>query len=124
MNTQTDILTNGHTKTPPNFDIVPLWLSHRPHNACTLMQTFSSQVYVESFKNRLTMEERLARIESFDYLPILGPVRMSDPDVVYSNFEFWGMDANRLPKAPYRYVNKSGDASDFINRLLYRVILV
>ena len=76
--------------------------------------TISLQVYVESFKNRLTMEERLERIESFDYLPILGPVRMSDPDVVYSNFEFWGMDANRLPKAPYRLVN----ATDLIKRVL------
>ena len=73
---------------------------------------------MESFKNRLTMEERLARIESFDYLPILGPVRMSNPDVVYSNFEFWGMDANRLPKAPHRLVNKAGNAADFTNRLL------
>ena len=74
------------------------------------------QVYVESFKNRLTMEERLERIESFDYLPILGPVRMSDPDVVYSNFEFWGMDANRRPKAPYRLVENTigtGNAADF-----------
>ena len=62
------------------------------------------QVYVESFKNRLTFEDRLQRIESFDYLPILGPVRMSDPDVVYSNFEFWGMDNNRRPSAPYRWV--------------------
>ena len=34
MSPQKDILTNGHTKSPPNFDIVPLWLSHGPHNAC------------------------------------------------------------------------------------------
>ena len=67
------------------------------------------QVYVESFKNRLTFEDRLERIESFDYLPILGPVRMSDPDVVYSNFEFWGMDNNRRPSAPYRLVKDDMD---------------
>ena len=78
---------------------------------------------MESFKNRLTMEDRLERIESFDYLPFLGPVRMSDPDVVFSNFEFWGLDANRRPTAPYRLVNgtiRTGNTADFFLLFLRR----
>lgn len=45
---------------------------------------------MESFKNKLSFEERIARIESFDYLPLKGAVKMQDPDVVFSNFEYWG----------------------------------
>ncbi len=59
---------------------------------------------MESFKNKLSMDDRLARIESFDYLPIKGPVRMKDPDVVFSNFEYWGQDANRRPTHPLRLI--------------------
>ena len=43
MNTQTYILTNGHTKSPPNFDIIPLWLSHCHHNACIPGHVFQEE---------------------------------------------------------------------------------
>lgn len=62
----------------------------------------SFKVYVEAFMNKLSFEDRLKRIESFNYLPIKGPVKMNNPDVIYSNFEFWGLDHNNLPKTPLR----------------------
>ena len=34
MTTQTNILKNRLTMSPPNFDFIPLWLSRCHHNAC------------------------------------------------------------------------------------------
>ena len=51
---------------------------------------------------KLNIQERLAKIESFSYLPFEGPVKMKDPDNVFSAFEFYGLDQNRLPEDPVR----------------------
>ncbi len=62
----------------------------------------SFKIYVEAFMRKLSLEERLARIESFSYLPLEGPVRLKEPDLVLSCFEFYGLDHNNLPDEPER----------------------
>ena len=81
----------------------------------------SFKMHMEAFMKKLSMEERLQRIESFSYMPVQGPVKLHDPDVTFVNFEFHGMftlgsfrkdlssyhatfnlglDHNNLPEAP------------------------
>ncbi len=62
----------------------------------------SFKIYVEAFMRKLSLEERLAKIEAFSYLPLSGPVRLKDPDLVLSCFEFYGFDHNNLPQEPER----------------------
>ena len=48
-------LSNGHTISPPNVDIVSLWLSHCPHNACTVFQVtnpFPTQQLVQQLNHK------------------------------------------------------------------------
>ena len=46
------------------------------------------------------MQERLAKIETYDYLPVQGPVKLDNPDVTFMAFEFYGFDHNNLPEEP------------------------
>ncbi|TRY78197.1 hypothetical protein TCAL_06763 [Tigriopus californicus] len=64
------------------------------------LESLSFKVYVEAFMKKLTMAQRVERIETFDYLPIKGPIRMKDPDVIFSYFEYYGDDQNRLDEHP------------------------
>ena len=65
-------------------------------------EDLSFKINVEGFKIKLSFQDRIKRIESFDYLPTKGPVRMKNPDITFSNFEFWGMDNNNLSNSPQR----------------------
>ena len=61
---------------------------------------FSFKIQVETFMKRLSMQERLVKIESFEYLPVQGPVKLDKPDVTFVAFEFYGFDHNNLPEEP------------------------
>ena len=58
----------------------------------------SFKVQIESFNKKVTGAEKHDKIESVSYLPIKGPVNLSNPDVVFSYFEFHGFDQNNLPE--------------------------
>lgn len=62
----------------------------------------SFKIYVEAFMKSLTMAERLEKMESFSYIPVRGPVKLQNPDVIFSAFEFYGTDHNNLPEQPQR----------------------
>ena len=60
----------------------------------------SFKMQIETFMKRLTMPERLAKIETYDYLPVKGPVKLDNPNVTFMAFEFYGFDHNNLPDEP------------------------
>lgn len=60
----------------------------------------SFKMHMESFMKKLTNEEKLNQIESFDYMPVQGPVKLKDPDVTFITFEFYGFDHNKIPEEP------------------------
>ncbi len=62
----------------------------------------SFKIYVEVFMHKLSLKEKLKRVESFDYLPIKGRVKLDHPDVTFANFEFYGFDHNHPPEWPLR----------------------
>eukprot|EP00095_Tigriopus_kingsejongensis_P010222 maker-scaffold78_size404448-snap-gene-3.33 protein:Tk10222 transcript:maker-scaffold78_size404448-snap-gene-3.33-mRNA-1 annotation:"trna (guanine -n2)-methyltransferase homolog" len=65
-------------------------------------ESVSVKFYVEAFMKKLSLAERVAKIESFDYLPILGPIRLRQPDLILSYFEYYGSDHNHLQPEPSR----------------------
>ncbi|UNI19208.1 tRNA (guanine(10)-N(2))-methyltransferase [Purpureocillium takamizusanense] len=48
---------------------------------------------VEYFQGARTAAQRLAIINSFDYLPFDGPIRMKDPEHTFTVFEIWPFDS-------------------------------
>ena len=62
----------------------------------------SFKLQVESFMKKLSNEDKLERIESFDYMTtcVKGPVKLKEPDVIFVTFEFYGFDHNNLPDEP------------------------
>ncbi|KAJ4433594.1 hypothetical protein ANN_15904 [Periplaneta americana] len=61
----------------------------------------SFKINVETFCNRQTQAEKVAKIESFSYLPLEGPVRLKDPDICLQLIEYYGLDSNNIPEKPY-----------------------
>ena len=62
----------------------------------------SFKVNVECFNRTLSHEAKVARVESFDYLPLEGPVRLKRPDLRLDAIEYYGLDPNRVPARPLR----------------------
>ena len=62
--------------------------------------SLSFKVHIESFNKKLTGAEKRDKVESVSYLPISGPVNLTNPDVTFSYFEFHGFDQNNLPPEP------------------------
>ncbi|XP_065212761.1 tRNA (guanine(10)-N2)-methyltransferase homolog [Planococcus citri] len=56
---------------------------------------------VDVFCNTQSYAEKMAKIETFSYLPIKGPVKLADPDITFQYCEFYGTDPNNVPAEPY-----------------------
>ncbi|XP_026759576.2 tRNA (guanine(10)-N2)-methyltransferase homolog [Galleria mellonella] len=61
----------------------------------------SFKVEVETFCKHFSMQEKIAKIESFSYLPLEGAVKLKNPDVTLAYLEFYGVDPNNVPEKPY-----------------------
>eukprot|EP00092_Neocalanus_flemingeri_P037247 GFUD01040564.1.p1 GENE.GFUD01040564.1~~GFUD01040564.1.p1 ORF type:complete len:475 (+),score=188.80 GFUD01040564.1:50-1426(+) len=62
----------------------------------------SYKVHVESYMRKLSQEDKVARIENITCLPVMGPVRLKDPDVTFAYMEFSGLDNNQLSEEPVK----------------------
>ena len=60
----------------------------------------SYKIDLESFGKTISLQERLGRIDELDYVPFEGRVSLTNPDVMFSLIEFWGLDHNNLPPEP------------------------
>ena len=60
----------------------------------------SFKIQIETIFKKLSIEERLQKIETFSYMACEGPVKMKNPDVIFSAFEFYGFDQNNLSEEP------------------------
>ncbi|XP_013166672.1 PREDICTED: tRNA (guanine(10)-N2)-methyltransferase homolog [Papilio xuthus] len=79
-----------------NSQICP---SEQIEACCDLKKSF--KVDVETFCKHFTMKEKVHKIENFSYLPLKGPVKLKNPDIILSYFEFYGVDPNNVPDKPY-----------------------
>ncbi|XP_013192898.1 tRNA (guanine(10)-N2)-methyltransferase homolog [Amyelois transitella] len=66
---------------------------------CPADKTF--KVEVETFCKHFSMKEKVAKIESFSYLPLEGPVKLNNPDIKLCYLEFYGSDPNNVPEQPH-----------------------
>ncbi|XP_066253670.1 tRNA (guanine(10)-N2)-methyltransferase homolog [Euwallacea similis] len=61
----------------------------------------SFKLEVETFGRHFTQNEKIAKLETFIYLPIQGPVRLKDPDLCLQYIEYYGTRASSPPELPY-----------------------
>lgn len=69
---------------------------------CALRNSF--RITVDTFNRRLTQQEKIDRIETLDYLPVLGPVDLRTPDVHWYYIEYYGRDTLRVPEQPLAHL--------------------
>ncbi|XP_017781045.1 PREDICTED: tRNA (guanine(10)-N2)-methyltransferase homolog [Nicrophorus vespilloides] len=62
----------------------------------------SFKIEVETFCKHFTQQEKVDKIEVFEYLPYKGPVKLKDPDTCLQYIEYYGVDPNAPPESPYR----------------------
>ena len=62
----------------------------------------SYKVHVESYMRKLSLKDKVARIENITCLPVMGPVNLKDPDVTFAYMEFSGLDNNQLSVEPVK----------------------
>ena len=55
-----------------------------------LKEELTFKIHVESFMKKLSLPERVAKIETLDYVPTKGKVKLSHNDVTFCYFEFHG----------------------------------
>lgn len=60
----------------------------------------SFRITVDTFNRHLTQAEKVERIETLDYLPVLGPVDLRTPDVHWYYIEYYGRDPLYVPELP------------------------
>ncbi|XP_072929395.1 tRNA (guanine(10)-N(2))-methyltransferase homolog [Epargyreus clarus] len=66
---------------------------------CDVKKSF--KVDIETFCKHFSLKEKVQKVENFDYLPLQGPVKLKNPDIVLSYIEFYGIDPNNVPETPY-----------------------
>jgi len=60
----------------------------------------SYKIHVESYMKKLSLREKVSKIENITCLPVLGSVNLQDPDVTFAYMEFSGLDNNHLSVEP------------------------
>ena len=60
----------------------------------------SFKIHIETIFKKLNIEERLDKIETFSYMNCQGQVKLTNPDVTFTAFEFYGFDQNNLAEEP------------------------
>lgn len=60
----------------------------------------SFKMKVEIFGSSQSQKEKVDKIESFNYLPLKGPVRLKNPELALQYIEYYGLEPNRVPEEP------------------------
>lgn len=61
----------------------------------------SFKISVDTYMKNIDLTEKLRIIDTLDYLPTKGPVKLKSPDYEFSYLEFWGTENNNLPPNPF-----------------------
>ena len=93
---------------------VQLWAEGNSINLClATLATFSFgehkklfikessyKIHVESYMKKLSLKEKVSKIENITCLPVLGSVNLKDPEVTFAYMEFSGLNNNHLSVEP------------------------
>lgn len=58
------------------------------------------KIIVETYNKHFLHREKVALIETMDYLPFTAPVNLKTPQDRYMYYEFYGLDPNNVPEEP------------------------
>ncbi|XP_076038708.1 tRNA (guanine(10)-N(2))-methyltransferase TRMT11-like [Oratosquilla oratoria] len=67
-----------------------------------LTEDKSFKIRVETFNKTLKSNEKLAKIEAFDYLPFQGRVDLNNADTSLTLIEYYGLHPNNIPEKPFQ----------------------
>ena len=56
----------------------------------------SYKIHVESYMKKLSLKDKVSKIENITCLPVLGSVNLKDPEVTFAYMEFSGLDTQSL----------------------------
>lgn len=65
-------------------------------------QKRSFKIQVDTFNKKMTLANKINKIEEMAFLPFKGPVDLTSPDNVFRLIEFYGMDPNNSPPEPFQ----------------------
>uniref|UniRef100_A0A2C9GUM1 tRNA (guanine(10)-N(2))-methyltransferase TRMT11 n=1 Tax=Anopheles culicifacies TaxID=139723 RepID=A0A2C9GUM1_9DIPT len=88
-------LTNFHNTLREHIE------THRKSLASHFDASKSFKITVETYNKHFSQKEKVAKIETMQYLPVEGPVNLKTPDVHYWYIEFWGLDPMNVPEQPH-----------------------
>ncbi|XP_008554085.1 tRNA (guanine(10)-N2)-methyltransferase homolog [Microplitis demolitor] len=60
----------------------------------------SFKIIVETFSKHISQKEKVERIETLNYLPFEGPVKLNNPDNSFYYIEYYGTNSNTIAETP------------------------
>uniref|UniRef100_A0A1B0D2G0 tRNA (guanine(10)-N(2))-methyltransferase TRMT11 n=1 Tax=Phlebotomus papatasi TaxID=29031 RepID=A0A1B0D2G0_PHLPP len=60
----------------------------------------SFRMNVETYNKHISQAEKVAKIDTFSYIPVTGDVNLKNPDVQFTYIEFFGLDPTNVPPEP------------------------
>uniref|UniRef100_A0A1B0CAA0 tRNA (guanine(10)-N(2))-methyltransferase TRMT11 n=1 Tax=Lutzomyia longipalpis TaxID=7200 RepID=A0A1B0CAA0_LUTLO len=61
----------------------------------------SFRLNVETYNKHISQAEKVAKIETFNYIPVTGEVNLKNPDVQFVYIEFYGLIPTEVPPEPH-----------------------
>ncbi|GAB0091897.1 tRNA (guanine(10)-N2)-methyltransferase homolog [Sergentomyia squamirostris] len=83
-----------HTAVRKMVDDNPQWKETIFH------RNSSFKMNIEMYNKHMNQAAKVAKIETFNYLPVTGEVNLKDPDVQFTYIEFYGLDPMNVPPEP------------------------
>lgn len=76
----------------------------------------SFRITVETFNKKITQQEKVAKIETLDYLPLKGPVDLKSPELDLFYIEYYGLNSSQPFEEPHVFFGEK--VGNFILELM------
>ncbi len=77
-------------------------LASAPQTQEPFFHLASFRILVETFGKKISLAEKVDRIEKLDFLPFEGPIILKDPQVTFHYFEYFGHTQASPPENPHQ----------------------
>lgn len=64
----------------------------------------SFRILVETFGKKISLADKVERIEKLDFLPFQGVINLKTPEVTFHYYEYFGRDQKSVPEDPFQIV--------------------
>lgn len=102
--------------------------SNNPNVQKTFDRSKSFRITVESYNKHFLQHEKIDKIESVAYIPVLGDVSLKNPEIEWYYIEYYGLDTVNVPEQPEyvifgKWVSEIEQYSQFNIKWTIRVFL-